>query len=81
MFAALRRALPAGLPLFWLLLAPSFSLAADKAGSADYPGIGRFEGSEITKYSVANFDETTLATGSVLKKSDAEKGDSKESGK
>jgi OOP family OmpA-OmpF porin len=53
------------------LLAASAVLAGDKPGSADYPEIGRFEGSEITKYSVANFDESTIATGPVKKKSDA----------
>lgn len=46
-------------------------MAADKPGSADYPGIGRFEGSEIEFYSTENYGATTLATGPVLKESDA----------
>lgn len=46
--------------------------AADTAGSADYPEIGRFEGSEIERYETENYDSTTLAIGPVLKKSDAE---------
>ncbi len=62
--------------LSWLiffssLLQTSAGFAADKAGSSDYPGIGRFEGSEIEFYSTENYGETTLATGPVLKDSDA----------
>ena len=49
---------------------PAF--AADKEGSADFPGIGRFEGSVITKYDIDNFDQTVLATGPILKTTDAE---------
>lgn len=45
---------------------------ADVSGSADYPGIGRFEGSEIELYESENYDSTTLASGPVLKDSDAE---------
>jgi len=48
------------------------AIAADKAGSADYPGIGRFEGSEIEFYTTENYGSTTLATGPVLKSSDAQ---------
>ena len=41
--------------------------AADNAGSADFPGIGRFEGSEIEFYEVENYGSTTMASGPVLK--------------
>jgi outer membrane protein OmpA-like peptidoglycan-associated protein len=58
--------------LFIFLVATPETDAADKAGSADYPGIGRFEGSEIEFYATENYDSTTLASGPVLKKSDAE---------
>lgn len=44
---------------------------ADVEGSADYPEIGRFEGSEILDYKDTNFDETFVATGPVKSKSDA----------
>ena len=50
----------------------SAGFGADKAGSADYPDVGRFEGSEIEFYATENYGETTLATGPVLKVSDAE---------
>lgn len=43
--------------------------AADKAGSADFAGIGRFEGSEIEFYEVENYGSTTMANGPVLKQS------------
>ncbi len=49
----------------------SAGFGADKAGSVDYPDVGRFEGSEIEFYSTENYGETTLATGPVLKDSDA----------
>ena len=55
-----------------LIAAACPAFAADKEGSTDYPGIGRFEGSIITKFDVANFDQTVLATGPILKTSDAE---------
>jgi outer membrane protein OmpA-like peptidoglycan-associated protein len=45
--------------------------AADKPGSADYPGIGRYDGSEIEYYQAESYGSTTLATGPVLKESDA----------
>lgn len=50
----------------------SIARAADVAGSADYPGIGRFDGSEIELYGFENYDSTTLAISPVLKESDAE---------
>lgn len=49
----------------------SVAVAADTAGSADIPGIGRFAGSEIEFYEVENYGSTTLANGPVLKESDA----------
>lgn len=48
------------------------AVAADAAGSADLPDIGRFEGSEIEFYEVENYGATTLANGPVLKESGAE---------
>lgn len=55
--------------------------AADVAGSADYPGIGRFAGSEIKTYQVENYGETTLATGPVKTAADAEETSRKVEGK
>jgi len=46
--------------------------AADTTGSADYPEVGRFDGSEIEFYETENYDSTTFANGPVLKESDAE---------
>ncbi len=46
--------------------------AADVAGSADYPEVGRFQGSEITRYEIENFAQTTLATGPVQSAADVE---------
>jgi len=46
--------------------------AADVEGSSDYPEIGRFEGSEIVVYRAENYGSTTIATGPVQEKSDAE---------
>jgi len=46
--------------------------ATDTVGSADYPGIGRFDGSEIEFYETDNYGSTTLANGPVLKESDAQ---------
>jgi outer membrane protein OmpA-like peptidoglycan-associated protein len=59
-------------PLFIWLVAGMVPVAdaADVAGSADYPGIGRFDGSEIEIYSTENYDSTSLATGPVLRESD-----------
>ena len=55
--------------------------AADVAGSADYPGIGRFAGSEIKTYKVENYGQTALATGPVKSAADAEKTSRKIEGK
>lgn len=59
-----------------LLVPFSFScfgaLAADVEGSSDYPDIGRYEGSEIVLYRTESYGSTTIATGPVQKKSDAE---------
>lgn len=59
-----------------LLMSFSFSclsaLAADVEGSSDYPEIGRYEGSEIVLYRTESYGSTTIATGPVQKKSDAE---------
>jgi len=55
--------------LFIAFIAPVF--AADVAGSADYPDIGRFKGSEIRFYQDENYGQTVYATGPVLKDSDA----------
>ena len=46
--------------------------AVDVADSADYPGVGRFQGSEITRYEIENYAQTTLATGAVQSASDVE---------
>ncbi len=50
-----------------LVVCSSVAFAADDdvTGSADYPGVGRFEGSVITRYDENNFDEYWLATGPV----------------
>jgi outer membrane protein OmpA-like peptidoglycan-associated protein len=50
----------------------SAALAADIAGSADYPEVGRFQGSEITRYEVENYALTSLATGPVRSAADVE---------
>ena len=55
--------------------------AADVAGSSDYPGIGRFAGSEIKTYQIENYGETALATGPVKSAADAEKTSRKVEGK
>lgn len=47
--------------------------AADTAGSADLPDIGRFAGSEIDFYEVENYGSTTLANGPVRKEAGAER--------
>ena len=56
-------------------------LAADVAGSADYPGIGRFAGSEIKAYQVENYGGTVLAIGPVKSAADVEKTSRKVEGK
>ena len=48
------------------------AVAADVAGSADYPGIGRYAGSEILEYEVEDYGQTVFATGPVQKEADAE---------
>lgn len=56
-----------------LVLLQGLAVAADVAGSADYPEIGRFKGSEIMQYKVENYGKTVFATGPVKKDSDAAK--------
>ena len=48
-----------------ILIAPGTAGAAegDVPGSADYPLVGRFEGTIITSYEMRDFDEYTLPTG------------------
>lgn len=41
-------------------LSPAHAQKGDVAGSRDYPGIGRFQGSRITGYSVKDFDVVRL---------------------
>ena len=53
-----------------VVLAPA--VASDVAESADYPGIGRYAGSEIVQYEVEEYGQTVLATGPVQKEADAE---------
>ncbi|NWG72562.1 MAG: OmpA family protein [Parvularculaceae bacterium] len=49
--------------LSFLVLASAPAAAADVKGAADYPGIGRFAGSEVTGYEVRDFDaEVVQAT-------------------
>lgn len=55
-----------------MLVIPGLAVAADAPGSADYPGIGRYEGSEIIKHRVEDYGETFFATGPVQSKKDAE---------
>jgi len=43
---------------------------ADTPGSADYDGIGRYQGSEIIDYKVEDYGSTVFATGAVMKDSD-----------
>ena len=51
------------LPLIAALALVAFpALSADVEGSADYPGIGRYEGSEITGYRVSDFDAVPILT-------------------
>lgn len=65
-----RRAL--GRLCYSLLIVLGVADGADVAGSSDYPEIGRFAGSEITRYEVDNFAQTTLATATVLSEADVE---------
>ena len=50
---------------------PVISSSADTEGSADLPDIGRYDGSEIVIYETESYGSTTIATGPVLKESDA----------
>lgn len=59
-------------PMAAVLLAAVPALASDVAGSADYPDIGRYAGSEITQYEVEDYGQTVFATGPVQKEADAE---------
>lgn len=54
-----------------LLVISNPAWAADKTGSADYPEVGRFAGSEISFYEVENYGQTVLATGPVKSARDA----------
>ncbi len=54
------------------VVSPSVA-AKDVAGSADYPGIGRFADSGIKSYQVENYGKTVLAMGPVRSARDAEK--------
>lgn len=56
-----------------LVALQGLAVAADVPGSADYPGIGRFKGSEIAQYKSENYGKTVFATGPVKKDSDAAK--------
>lgn len=60
------------LAMLGLSLAMTPAIAADVAGSADYPGIGRYAGSEIVQYDVEDYGQTVFATGPVQKEADAE---------
>jgi outer membrane protein OmpA-like peptidoglycan-associated protein len=46
-------------------LGAAYAAEPDVEGSADYPGIGRFDGSWITYYDMKDFDEYWFATGKV----------------
>ena len=76
----MRSTFPAMVPLL-LSVAAAPNFAADVAGSSDYPGIGRFPGSEIKTYQIENYGETALATGPVKSAADAEKTSRKVEGK
>lgn len=67
--------------VFSLIFPAATAFAADLPGSADYPEIGRFAGSEITFYKVENYGETAFATGPVRSPSDADKTSQKVEGK
>lgn len=55
-----------------ILVLCNASFAADIEGSADFPGIGRFEGSEIILYRAESYGSTTIATAAVPKNADAD---------
>ena len=55
-----------------LLAAAVLAHGADVAGSADLPDIGRFAGSEIEVFRKESYGATTLATGPIQSKADAE---------
>ena len=46
-----------------LLVLSDGPVLADIEGSADHPGVKRYEGSEIIKYDVRAYDELTIALG------------------
>lgn len=60
------------LAAFGLFIVLNSAVAADVEGSADYPGIGRYAGSEIVQYDVEDYGQTVFATGPVQKEADAE---------
>ncbi len=71
--SARARSLALAATVLTMLLAANMNLlAADAAGSSDYPDIGRFAESEISSYDVENYGQTVYATGPVKKASDAE---------
>jgi outer membrane protein OmpA-like peptidoglycan-associated protein len=59
------RLLAAAMAVFWLGAGAALAQGTDVQGSSDYPDIGRFEGSWITRYDAKDFDEFWLATGPV----------------
>lgn len=60
--------LAASLTALCLFAGAALAQGSDVQGSADYPDIGRFEGSWITRYDAKDFDEMWLATGPVAKR-------------
>ena len=61
MVSTVRRSLFASLAALAAVgLSLAGALAADIAGSADHPLVGRYEGSEIVAYQVTEFDEVTI---------------------
>ena len=66
------KSIAAALAAFGLLATMTSAVAADIAGSADYPGIGRYAGSEIVQYEVEDYGQTVFASGLVQKEADAE---------
>lgn len=59
---------------FFALLFPVMAYADDAQGSADYPLIGRYEGSRISGYKVSDFDDVKLLS-APWKGRDASTGD------
>jgi outer membrane protein OmpA-like peptidoglycan-associated protein len=55
-----------------LLMLSGGPVLADIEGSADHPGVKRYEGSEIIKYEVRAYDEFTIALGKARSSSDIE---------